>query len=129
MLALCNLITLTRRAEGASLHVAFRLDPNGRVFHIDVGGRGNSRARIHFGEMGSNNNPLTTMGNVGILKLRPQNQRLSMLMCQRCRIQVFKPFLKQLSVLLKLCLNIGSILIQEAKMPTKEHRSSKITNK
>jgi len=56
-----------RAATGAnSQAVSFRLDPTDAVFHLDVGGTGNSTARIHLGDSDFNNNPVTTLGNVGI---------------------------------------------------------------
>jgi hypothetical protein len=65
----------SNQEEDQALGVSFKLDPTSRVFTLDVGGQGNSRARIHLGDSGSSDNPVTTMGNVGIGTVNP-NEKL-----------------------------------------------------
>jgi hypothetical protein len=54
-----------------ALGVSFKLDPTNRVFNLDIGGQANSRARIHLGDSGSPDDPVTTLGNVGVGTVNP----------------------------------------------------------
>jgi hypothetical protein len=54
-----------------ALGVSFKLDPTNRVFNLDVEGQANSRARIHLGDSGRPDNPVTTLGSVGIGTVNP----------------------------------------------------------
>ncbi len=60
------------QSSGNSQSVSFRLDPTNEVFKLDVGGNGNSFARIHFGDSSSPDNDVTMFGNVGIGTTSPQ---------------------------------------------------------
>jgi hypothetical protein len=52
-------------------NVSFILDPTNRVFNLDVGGQNNAGARIHLGDPADPDNPVTTLGNVGIGTTNP----------------------------------------------------------
>jgi len=54
-----------------ALGVSFKLDQTNQVFNLDVGGQANSRARIHLGDSGRPDNPITTLGSVGIGTVNP----------------------------------------------------------
>jgi hypothetical protein len=60
----------SHQEEGEPLSPAqnayFILDPTNKVFNLDVGGSYNSRARIHLGDRANPDNPVTTLGWVGI---------------------------------------------------------------
>jgi hypothetical protein len=71
-----------RRAEAdpfdqtvdASQNVSFILDPTAAVFNLDVSGSRNSRARMHLGDPDGPDNPVTTLGSVGIGTIRPREK-------------------------------------------------------
>ena len=50
------------------------LDPTNAVFHLDVGGSGNSSARIHIGDPSTSSNDVTMLGDVGIGTATPSNK-------------------------------------------------------
>jgi hypothetical protein len=58
----------------SSQNVLFTLDPTNGVFNLDVGGTDNSKARIHLGDPVGADNPVTTMGRVGIGTTTPQQK-------------------------------------------------------
>jgi hypothetical protein len=68
----------SQEAEGEFLspaqNVHFILDPTNRVFNLDVGGQYNSQARIHLGDLANPDNPVTTLGRVGIGTTDPGSQ-------------------------------------------------------
>lgn len=63
----------TSSEEGdPAMGVLFNLDPTNHIFNLDVGGQNNSQARIHLGDMAEPDNPVTTLGNVGIGTMNPE---------------------------------------------------------
>ena len=68
----------SQEAEGEFLspaqNVSFILDPTNRVFNLDVSGQHNGAARIHLGDPADPDNPVTTLGNVGIGTMAPQQK-------------------------------------------------------
>ena len=95
---LLNLRRIERQVEegeppAPGLDVHFILDPTNRVFHLDLGGEANSRARIHLGDPAGPDNPVTTLGNVGIGTTTPREKLEvtgNMLVTDSQRRQVFK---------------------------------------
>jgi hypothetical protein len=69
-----SILLLLQRSETAAVDgtggsfqvVTFKLNPTSGVFNLDVGGKNNSHARIHLGDPVEPDNPVTTLGNVGI---------------------------------------------------------------
>ena len=57
-----------------ALGVSFKLDPTNRIFNLDVGGQANSTARIHLGDSARADNPVTTLGAVGIGTVDPKEK-------------------------------------------------------
>ncbi len=66
-----TVLFLQRRAPGHLQGVSFKLNPTEKVFHLDVGGGQNAAARIHLGDASNPDNPVTTLGNVGIGTTNP----------------------------------------------------------
>jgi len=62
------MFVLRRREAGTESFqgVVFRLDPTNALFHLDVGGTGNSGATIHLGDLEAPVNDVTMLGDVGI---------------------------------------------------------------
>lgn len=66
-------LTLSRAAGTGSnnLGISFRLDATNAVFNLDVGGNGNSSARIHLGDPAVSDNPVTLLGSLGVGTISP----------------------------------------------------------
>ena len=63
-----RVLSLQRKADSNSnlQEASFNLDPTNAVFNLDVGGPGNSSARIHLGDLNTSSNDVTMLGDVGI---------------------------------------------------------------